>query len=219
MFKRNPRSWGRTLLELVYPRGGWTRAARYVLYRIRRLPDPAHRISRGVAAGVFVCFTPFFGLHFVLASALAWAIRGNILAALLATFFGNPLTFPIIAEVSLKLGSRMLGLTQDVHLPGIVEAFSRAVGDVFRNLWSMLFQGRADWHGLGKFWDQVMFPYFIGGLLPGLIIAAIAYGLTTPVITAYQKRRVKQLRKRYDKRLAEAAARGSAVAPRETDEG
>ena len=79
-----------------------------------------------MASGVFVCFTPFFGLHFVLATAIAWAIRGNILAALLATFFGNPLTFPIIAEVSLEIGSRILGLPHDVHLPQIVEAFGRA---------------------------------------------------------------------------------------------
>ena len=85
MFKRKPRTWGRTALEFFYPRGGWTRAALYVVHRIRRLPDPAHRISRGVAAGVFVCFTPYFGLHFVMATLIAWVIRGNILAALLAT--------------------------------------------------------------------------------------------------------------------------------------
>lgn len=207
MFKRKPRTWGRTAVELVYPRGGWTRAARYVIHRIYRLPDPAHRISRGVASGVFVCFTPFFGLHFVMATALAWAIRGNILAALLATFFGNPLTFPIIAEVSLELGTRLLGQPDNVHLPQIVEAFSHAMGDIGRNLMAVFTSEHADWRGFGLFWDRVMWPYFVGGIGPGLVTALAAYFATTPVITAYQKQRVKRLKKRYEKRMAEAAAR------------
>lgn len=207
MFKRKPRTWGRTALEVIYPRGGWTRAARYIIHRIRRLPDPAHRISRGVAVGVFVCFTPFFGLHFVLATAIAWAIRGNILAALLATFFGNPLTFPIIAELSLEIGTRVLGLPHNVHLPQIVEAFSHAMGDVLRNVGAVFTSDQANWNGFGRFWDRIMFPYFVGGLGPGLVAAMIAYFATTPVITAYQKQRVKRLKKRYDKRMAKAAAR------------
>ena len=151
MFKRKPRTWGRTAVELFYPRGGWTRAVRYILYRIRRLPDPAHRISRGVAVGVFVCFTPFFGLHFVLATVLAWAIRGNILAALLATFFGNPLTFPIIAEVSLEIGTRFLGLPHNVHLPHLIDAFSHAMGDIWRNLIAVFTAEKTEWQGLGRF--------------------------------------------------------------------
>ena len=97
MFKRRtPKSYLRMLADWVYPKGGWGRAISYVLHRLRRLPDPPHRIARGVAAGVFVCYTPFFGLHFFLAAFLAFLMQGNIVAALLATFFGNPVTFPLI---------------------------------------------------------------------------------------------------------------------------
>lgn len=213
MFKRNPRTWGRTFLEFFYPRGGWTRAARYVIHRIRRLPDPAHRISRGVAAGVFVCFTPFFGLHFVLAALIAVVIRGNVLAALLATFFGNPLTFPIIAEMSLEIGTRLLGLPDNIHLPQIFEAFSHALGDIWRNLLASVTAEQADWHGFGRFWDRIMLPYIVGGLAPGLVVSTAAYFATTPVITAYQKTRVKRLKKRYEKRMAEAAARAGSDEP------
>lgn len=210
MFKRKPRTWGRTFLEFFYPRGGWTRAARYVIHRIRRLPDPAHRISRGVAAGVFVCFTPLFGLHFLTAALIAWVIRGNILAALLATFVGNPLTFPLIAEISLELGSRILGLPNDMHLPQVVEAFSHALGDIWRNVKAVFTPEVAHWHGFGRFWQRVMLPYLVGGIAPGLVAAVVSYFVTTPVITAYQKSRVKRLKKRYEKRMAEAAARAEA---------
>ena len=123
--RRTPRTYYQAVTESVYPKGGWRRAAWYVLHRLRRLPDPAHKISRGIACGIFVCFTPFFSLHFVLAAGLAWMVNGNLMAALLSTFFGNPLTFPFIAAVSMELGSWMLG-QPIIPLPEVVSAFSDA---------------------------------------------------------------------------------------------
>lgn len=220
MFKRNPRTWARTVLEFFYPRGGWYRAARYVIHRIRRLPDPAHRISRGIAAGVFVCFTPFFGLHFLSAALVAWVIRGNILAALLATFVGNPLTFPLIAELSLDLGSRILGQPVNMHLPQVVEAVGGGIWDLWNNFLAIFTPRHAEWGGIRYLFHRVFLPYTVGGLMPGLGAALIAYGLANPVITAYQKARIKRLKKRYEKRMAEQAARLSPqVEPRANGEG
>ncbi len=207
MFKRNPRSYARIVAEFFYPRGGWYRAARYVVHRVRRLPDPAHRISRGIAVGVFVCFTPLLGLHLVSAALLAWLIRGNILAALLATFVGNPLTFPIIIELSLTLGSWMLGLPIEVHLPQVVEAMATAFADLMRNFLSVFTGADADWQSLNKFYHRIFLPYLIGGLPPGILSAVAAYALSRPVITAYQKSRIKRLRKRYEKRMADRVAK------------
>lgn len=212
MFKRNPRTWPRAVLEFFYPRGGWTRAGRYVIHRIRRLPDPAHRISRGIAAGVFVCFTPFFGLHFVTAALIAWVIRGNILAALLATFVGNPLTFPFIAELSLDLGSRFLGMPMDMHLPQVVEAVGAAIWDLWNNFLAIFTPRHAEWTGIRHLFHRVFLPYTVGGLMPGLGAALIAYGLANPVLAAYQKARIKRLKKRYEKRMAEVTARANAEA-------
>jgi uncharacterized protein (DUF2062 family) len=210
VFKRNPRSSARIVLEFFYPRGGWYRAARYAIHRIRRLPDPAHRISRGIAAGVFVCFTPFFGLHFATAALIAWVIRGNILAALLATFVGNPLTFPVIAEISLDLGSRLLGLPVDMHLPQVIEAVGSAFIDLWRNFLAIFTPRHADWQGITHLFWRVILPYTVGGAGPGLVAAIAAYVIANPVIAAYQKARVKRLRKRYEKRMAERAAEAEA---------
>lgn len=212
MFKRNPRSYAKIAAEFFYPRGGWYRAARYVVHRVRRLPDPAHRISRGIAVGVFVCFTPFLGLHFVSAAFLTWLIRGNIIAALLATFFGNPLTFPVIIELSLTLGSWMLGLPADVHLPQVIEAMAAGFADLMRNLLATFTGAEADWQRLGTFYRRVFLPYLIGGLPLGILSAVIAYALSRPVITAYQKSRIKRLKKRYEKRMADRAAQAAKAA-------
>ncbi len=201
-------------MEFFYPRGGWYRAAGYVLHRLRRLPDPPERIARGIAAGVFVCFTPFFGLHFVSAAILAWILRGNILAAILATFFGNPLTFPIIAEVATDLGSRMLGLPDNMHLPQIAAAFGNAMTTLLWNLRALFTDDQANWAELGHFLHRVIVPYLVGGLVPGIVTALFFYVISRAAITAYQKRRVKKLKARYARRMAERAAHAREAARR-----
>ena len=107
--RRDRRSVFQTVLNFLWPRGGWVRAFEYVKHRVRRLPDTPEKIARGIWAGVFVTFTPFFGLHFLLAWGIAVVMRGNVLASLLATFFGNPLTYVPIAATSLWFGHRLLG--------------------------------------------------------------------------------------------------------------
>ena len=68
-----------------------------------------HKISLGVSCGVFASFTPFFGLHFVIAGLLSFLVRGNVVASLLGTFLGNPVTFPFITVFNLNLGSWLIG--------------------------------------------------------------------------------------------------------------
>lgn len=215
MFKRrDARSWLRVAAEAVYPRGGWRRAASYVMYRLRRLPDPPHRIARGIAAGVFVCFTPFFGLHFLFAVALAFVMQGNIVAALLATFFGNPLTFPIIAAVSLEMGHWMLGGPRVGPLPEVYTEFARASSQIWHNVTALFTHERAHWDQLGRFYWRVMWPYLVGGIIPGIVSAVACYLLALPAVEAYQRRRVNKLKERYEARRrameeAEATDRGA----------
>lgn len=201
MFKRrNPKTYLRMAADVVYPRGGWSRAAYYVMHRLKRLPDPPHRIARGVAAGVFVCFTPFFGMHFVLATAISLAFQGNIVAALLATFVGNPVTFPFIVAISMELGNWMLGIENPVHLPEIFEAFRQAFSQLWANLVAIFTPDVAQWDQLDHFMARVFWPYLVGGILPGLICGMVAYYLTAPAVTAYQKARIKRMKKRYAKK-------------------
>lgn len=210
MFKRRKLSYTKAAAEWVYPRGGWWRSLSYMVHRIRRLPDPPHRISRGVFAGVVVCFTPLFGLHILLAMLIAWIIRGNLFAAVLATFVGNPLTFPIIAQISVALGEWMLGIDGHMSLHQIFGAFSHASAELWRNFWAIFTPAVAEWGSLLSFFDRVFLPYLVGGLIPGLICGLAFYALSRPVISAYQKGRIKRMKKRYEKRVAaqKAVAQG-----------
>ncbi len=69
---------------------------------------PGH-IAAGFAAGVFISFTPFFGLHTPLAIAIAFIFRLNKLTCITGAWVNTPLTvFPALAA-SYKLGEFMLG--------------------------------------------------------------------------------------------------------------
>lgn len=210
--RRDKKSTWRAVLEFFWPRGGWARAAKYVRHRIRRLPDPPEKIARGIWAGVFTTFTPFYGMHFVVASLLALVMRGNIFAALLATFVGNPLTYLPIGIVSLNTGYFLLGdeLSVDVE-KSLIGKFVDAGDALTSNFWAWLRGAPQDWHGLTVFWDDVFYPYMIGGIIPGIVAGTIAYFVSEPLIRAYQKRRKGALKARLEAIRAKAGAK---VAPK-----
>lgn len=198
--RRDRRPIWRIILEFFWPRGGWARAAQYVRHRLRRLPDTPEKIARGIWAGVFTTFTPFFGLHFICAALIAKVMRGNIIAALLATFFGNPLTYLPIAAISLGTGHWLLGSRPRRGMEeSLGEKFAGAWGDLWHNLLAIFTPEKADWHQLGVFYDEVFFPYMVGGILPGVIAGTIAYYVSVPLLRAYQNRRRKQLRAKLEK--------------------
>ncbi|SFG98597.1 hypothetical protein SAMN04488020_105224 [Palleronia marisminoris] len=201
MFKRRtPRSTFAQIGRSLWPRGGWLRAVRYVVYRIRRLPDPAYKISRGIAAGVFASFTPLFGFHFFVAAGLAWIMGGNILAALLATFTGNPITFPIIAGVSVQLGSWILDRPEPMPLNEVFNAFSHVSVELWHNLHATFTSAPVIWSNMADFFAMVFLPYLVGGIFPGVVAGIVAYCVSRPVIAAYQRARITRLKARFEKR-------------------
>lgn len=201
--RRDKRSWGRIVTEALWPRGGWTRAAHYMKHRLRRLPDAPHRIARGVFAGVFISFTPIFGGHFAGAALLAWIMRGNILASLMATFVGNPITFPFIAGFGVELGNYLLGHPGVMSPLEIFTDFGQAGAEFWRNITSLFSADVAHWDRLHRFFFRVYLPYLLGGCVLGIFGGIASYYISLPVIIAYQNRRKKKLRDRLERRLAQ----------------
>jgi len=193
VFKRRDRLpfWNR-VRETLAPKKGWRRGIHYLSKRMQRLPDTPHKIALGFACGVQTSFTPLFGFHFVVAAALAFITRGNILASAIGTFWGNPVTFPFIAAASLFLGARITGI--DLH--------PHAEGATFGWLWDNA--------------DAIFWPYLIGGLAPGLISAIISYWIVRPVVAAYQMRRRLRLMARAKIRLRQHAEAKRAKAEAKT---
>ena len=200
--RRDKRSTVEQIRDAVYPKKGWRRAANYVAHRIKRLPDTPHKIALGFACGVFVSFSPLFGFHFVYAGLCAFLVRGNVLASLLGTFFGNPFTFPLIATLSLSTGQWALGMPEDT---GALALLNAGVTGLWHSLLSLVWLSEPRWGAVQLFFDRLFVPYFFGGILPGLAASIGTYFLARPVVAAYQKRRREKLIERTSKRRKLAA--------------
>ena len=187
--RRNPLSLPQKLRATLLPPGGWRRALIYLRHRLTRIPDAPHRIARGVACGIFVSFTPFFGIHLILAAALAWAIRGNILAALIGTAVGNPLTFPFIAVLSLDVGRAIMDTGDGVPFSQIMTAFGQAGDEIIRNFLALFTADVMAWDRLDRFMEGVFLPYLIGGIAPGVAAGLAGYWLCLPALNGYQRLR------------------------------
>jgi uncharacterized protein (DUF2062 family) len=162
----------------MWPRRSWGRSSRYVVYRLRRLSATPHAIALGFAAGAFTAATPYLGTHMVMAAFIAWAIGGSIIASLLGTFVGNPITYPFIWFATYKVGNILLG----AH--GAKKQIDLSSG---------LFQNSLD-----RLWP-ILKPMTLGCIPVGLGVATLCYVLVRPMVEAYQHRRRRELRLRHDR--------------------
>ena len=195
IFKRRerPSPYSR-VREVLAPRKGWWRGFDYVHKRMRRLPDSPHRIALGFACGAFASFTPFFGLHFILAAFLAWVVRGNIVSALLGTAVGNPVTFPFISATALWMGRWLMGLRErDGNFEAITHDFAEGLNAIWGTMKNWFGYGPSTLDGLSDFFHDIFLPYLIGGIAPGLVAAVVSYFIIGPLVAAYQERRRRKL--------------------------
>jgi hypothetical protein len=215
--RRDRRPFWKIVADFLWPKGGWSRAFHYVKHRLRRLPDPPHRIARGIFAGIFVTFSPLFGFHFLAAIGLAWILRGNLIASLLATFVGNPLTFVPIAAISIRTGYFLLGKDDGERrvMESLGRAFTQAWMDLKANVWAAFTPAEADWDRLSVFFDDVFLPYLVGGILPGLIFGMIGYYVSLPLIAAYQNRRRGLIKAKWEALKEKAATNNDAEGDRD----
>jgi len=181
--RRKPAGFIERIRVFLWPRRSFSRSFQYFGKRILRLTATPHAIAAGVAAGVVASWTPFLGLHFVIAAALAYVIAGNIIASALGTAFGNPLTFPFIWTASYKLGNRIM--TDNF------EETNRVIdlGQLFRHL------------DFSQIWAPILKPMAVGCLPFALVFGVGAYLIAYLSVAAFQsqrRRRLDQKRTRRD---------------------
>ena len=204
MFKRRERrSVFRFFNEVIFSLKGISRAIEYVGIRLKRIPDTPHKISLGMSCGIFASFTPLFGIHFLIAGLLSYVLRANVLASLIGTFVGNPITFPIITVFNLKLGEWLLGSSQYSSDDGgkIFEGFLDFIFLFYKSLFTDGSIGENSVPRMDEFFNGVFIPYSLGGFIFGTIIAIISYFLLRPLVSTYQKKRGSLKAKKLKKKL------------------
>ena len=187
----------RKIREGLFPEKGWSRAAEYMMARIKRLPDSPKNISFGVAIGVFVSFSPFFGIHVLLAFIIARSLRVNILAAILGTFMGNPVTFPIIAALNFGIGELFFDFSaEEISSKSFLQQLVDVAYAFYGNI-SIIMQGkRADFSTEIDFFYGIFLPYLLGGLVLGVVAGVVSYFIVLPMIVTYKARKARKKHKR-----------------------
>jgi uncharacterized protein (DUF2062 family) len=187
--RREKATLGERFKVWLWPRVSWRRSALYYLKRILRLSGTPYAIAMGTAIGAFVACTPFVGFHLVITFALAWLVRGNMIAGAIGTGLGNPATFPLIWAGTYELGHFMLEGSSAGAPP-------RLGHDL-----------------LHKSFDQIVpliQPMLIGSVPIGLAVGCVVYVIVYKAISAYRKARIARITGR--RRASPAAADMSAMA-------
>lgn len=169
----------------VWPPRAWGRVTRYVWHRTARIEDSSHSIALGFALGVFAAFTPFVGIHTVLAMLCAWVLGGNILASAVGAQTGNPLTLPFIWLTTYETGRFFV---QDAAPSEPVTKFSSSF---------------IDWTNFSAI-SHILLPMFVGSMIWGLVAAAICYFPVKAAVVSYQRRRIERRLTRVGNELATA---------------
>lgn len=187
--RRRPQGIWSRLRTAVWPRRSFSRSIQYFVKRVLRLTASPHGIAAGVAAGVFASWTPLLGFHFVLAFAIAYLVAGNMVAAALGTAVGNPLTFPFIWTLTMKVGNFIIGVEQGARHTHInLEALLRHLD-------------------MSQLWDPVLKPMLIGSLPLGIVSAVVFYIATYWSVAVFQSRRRLRLAAKAKQRINNLAGR------------
>jgi uncharacterized protein (DUF2062 family) len=147
--------------------------------RLVAIDDPPERTALAFSIGVFIAFSPFLGLHTIMATVVAFLFRFNKVAIYTGTFLNNPFftLVPIIIG-SYAIGAFVLGRPLEIPAEGL-ELLKNP--DLFSsNYYSRLFV--QSWH--------IVWPFTVGASVLSVVCSVLAYPLTLRVLRAYRSRKV-----------------------------
>ena len=146
--------------------------------RLLALDDPPERTALAFSIGVFVAFSPFLGLHTILATSIAFIFRFNKLAIYTGTFINNPfLTLVPIIVASYAIGAFLLGRPLRISPEGVelLKNPHLLTADYYHKLF------RESW--------QIVWPFSIGATVLSLVCSLIAYPVTLWLLRANRRRK------------------------------
>jgi uncharacterized protein len=151
---------------------------RAALRRLLTLDDPPERTALAFSVGVFIAFSPFLGLHTIMATVLAFALRFNKVAIFTGTFVNNPfLTLVPIILASYAVGAFLTGRPLALPESGLV--LLRDPHLLNAAYWRDLF---------AQFWG-VLLPFTVGGMVLSVVCSLAAYPVTLKLLRANQRRK------------------------------
>jgi uncharacterized protein (DUF2062 family) len=146
--------------------------------RLLAIDDPPERTALAFSIGVFIAFSPFLGLHTIIATLIAFVFRFNKVAIYTGTFLNNPpLTLVPIIIASYAVGAFFMGRALRIPPEGIVliKDPHLLTADYYRRIFVQ------SWY--------LVEPFALGGIVLSVVCSLIAYPLTLRTLRAYRGRK------------------------------
>ena len=144
--------------------------------RLLALDDPPERTALAFSIGIFIAFSPFLGLHTIMATAVAFIFRFNKIAIYSGTFINNPfLTLVPIIIASYAIGAFMLGRPLRIPESGIelLKHPHLLTADYYRRLFN-------------ESWE-IVWPFSVGATTLSVVCSLIAYPVTSRWLRSRQR--------------------------------
>jgi uncharacterized protein (DUF2062 family) len=140
------------------------------------LKDQPHAIAGGVAIGMFMGFTPLFGLKTLLSLGLALALRCNPIAAVVAVSLHDVVTpiWPFLLIVEYKIGFWLL-TPQHIFTPTVLDHHLH-ITEIMR--WSSF--------------RTIGLPVLLGSVFLSIPAALISYFAMLAILRARSRRRARR---------------------------
>ena len=150
-----------------------SRRWRVLLLDLLGREEPPERVAAAIALGIGVGFSPFMGVHFLVAIGLAFLFRLNRIDSLLGTFAGNPWTLPPVYAAGYALGRNLLHFDR------------RRVPDL---PWDRLLH-RDFWHAFsGPTLRPRLASFLVGTTVLSILIGLAAYFVIRALLRLYHRR-------------------------------
>jgi uncharacterized protein (DUF2062 family) len=149
------------------------------LDKLLHVHDTPERTAAAFALGVFIGFSPFLGLHTVIAIILAFLLNLNRVAVLLGVYSNLPWIIAGYYAFTTMLGA-MLTRTRlpPAFADRLTQLFEHSLHEpnFWRHLWTLL--------------QPLFWPYMVGSLIGCSVMAAIAYPVALAYVTRRRRRRL-----------------------------
>jgi len=160
--------------ELMWPSMGWKRAGKYIALRVMRLSATSDSVPRGIACGLCISFFPIFGVHAILAMAMAFIIRANVVAAGLGTLIVPPVILPLVFSLDFLIGRKILNWSGHKVSVSEPEYITQTAAKGAKTLI--------------EHFDDYFLPAFVGSVIFMVLVWPAAYMATHKVIDLLKHR-------------------------------
>jgi uncharacterized protein len=138
--------------------------------------DTPERTAAAFAVGVFFGFSPFLGLHTVLALGVAFVFNLNRVAVLVGVYSNLPWIIAAWYALTTAVGAWLLG----TELPP-------GFGDTVAKMFGLTLFSSEFWRQMGREMRPLLWPYVVGSTIGCTALSIPTYWLTRGFLVAKRK--------------------------------